>query len=162
MRSRPEVRAELLPHVPDVQVLLSAWRAEVRLALLMALLALGVGVTGVLSGGLLFVRRERARVALDRALGLSARRLTRLWWLQTLGLGLLCVLAGGSVGYALTIRLYNALSLAAPGWPTLEAAVLHPGLVLLTVLVLLAASTAGVLLAARWVRRQALLPHEGR
>jgi len=152
-----ELRAEVVPYTPDVGQLLTSLRAQAQLFLLVALLAAALSVWSIVGGFLTLLETERFRIALDRALGLSLKHLTRTWWLQTLGLGTISVVFGLFVGHVLTVRLYNALALDIPRLPDREVLGFSPSLLLVVLTVLLALSAGLTLLAAHWIRKQSSL-----
>ncbi len=156
-KTHPQLPAELLPYVPDARDLLSSLRVQARLFLLTAILAASLSLWGIFNGGLLLLRAERARIILDRALGMPAFYLLRVWGFKVLGLGALSTISGWLVGYVFTVRLYNALALGVPGLPERETVMFSPTLVLVTVVALLTFSTGLILVVAHKMRRQPAL-----
>lgn len=153
----PDVQAEVIPYTPDVETLLSSLRVQAQLFLLIALLAAALSTWGIIGGFLALLEAERFQIALDRALGLSLRHMTRRWWLQTLGLGFISAILGLGVGYLLTARLYNALALDIPNLPSREALVFSPEIVLAIVIALFILSAGLTFMASRWLKRQSSL-----
>jgi hypothetical protein len=153
----PEIQAEVVPYTPDVGKLLSSLQLQARLFLLISLLAAGLSSWGIAGGFMALLEAERFRIALDRALGLSLQRITRAWWLQTLGLGLSSTVVGVAVGYFFAQRLYNALALDIPNLPGKEALFLSPEFLLVIILALGALSAGLTSFAAHWIRRQSTM-----
>lgn len=153
----PDVQAELLPYTPDVETLLSSLRIQAQLFLLISLLAAVLSIWGIIGGFLALLEAERFRIALDRALGLSLQRMSRRWWFQTLGLGLLSSLLGLAIGYLFTVRLYNALALNIPNLPSRDTLVFSSELVIIIIFVLFILSAGLTLMATRWMKRQSSL-----
>jgi hypothetical protein len=150
-RLYPAVRAEFIPYTPDVAELLASLRIQAQLFLLMALLAAALSVWGIIGGFLALLEAERFQIALDRALGLSVRRIRWRWWLQTFGLGALSTLVGLLGGYLLASQLYNALALDIPNLPAPAQLLMTADTVLALAAALLLLSSALAWLAAHWV-----------
>lgn len=153
----PGIPAEVIPYTPDVTELLANLRIQAQMFLLIALLAAALSIWGIVAGFIALLEAERFRLALDRAFGLSVKRMAFEWWAQTLGLGALSALVGAGLGYAFAVRLYNAFALDIPNLPGRGMLALSPPLLtgIAAALVLLSASLT--LLAALWLRRQSSL-----
>ncbi len=155
--AHPDAGAEAIPYTPDVATLLTNLRAQATLFTLIAALAALLSAWGVVGGFLALLDAERFKTALDRALGLSLKRIGRHWWARTLALGAASATLGTLLGVAFTDRLYDALSLDVPDLPATARIGPTPALVLLIVVGLLALSWLLSHLGTRWVSRRSTL-----
>ena len=155
--NRPDVNAELIPYTPDVEQLLENLTVQAQLFLLIALVAAALSVWGIVAGFLSLLEAERFKIALDRALGLTVRRMTTQWWSRTLGLGLVSVALGVGLAQLMTVRLYNALALDVANLPGRSALSLDAAFLIGSLVMLLLLSTALTFLSAHWLKRQSTL-----
>lgn len=155
--NRPDVNAELIPYAPDVAELLENLTVQAQLFLLIALVAAALSVWGIVAGFLSLLEAERFKIALDRALGLTVRRMTTRWWSRTLGLGLVSVALGVGLAQLMTVRLYNALALDVDALPGRRALSLDASFLIGSLAMLLLLSTALTLLAAHWLKQRSTL-----
>ncbi len=155
--NRPDVDAEFIPYTPDVERLLANLTVQAQLFLLIALVAAVLSVWGIVSGFLSLLEAERFKIALDRALGLTVRRMTARWWSRTLGLGLVSVALGFALAQLMTVRLYDALALDVADLPGRRALSLDATFLIGSLVVLLLLSSALTLIAAHWLKRRSTL-----
>lgn len=155
--NRSDVNAELIPYTPDVEQLLENLTVQARLFLLIALVAAALSIWGIVAGFLSLLEAERFKIALDRALGLTVRRMTTQWWSRTLGLGLVSVALGVGLAQLMTVRLYNALALDVANLPGRNALSLDATFLIGSLAMLLLLSTALTFLSAHWLKRRSTL-----
>lgn len=155
--THPTAGAELIPYTPDVEELLSRLRVQAELFQLIALLAAALSVWGIVAGFLALLEAERFKIALDRALGLTVRRLTLTWWWRTAALGLVSGAVDVALAQALTVRLYNALALDVASLPPVARLPIGLGLASAAAALLLLLSTFLAFVTARWLGRSSTL-----
>ncbi len=155
--AHPGLAAEFIPYTPEVGPLLENLVVQAQLFLLISVLAAVLGVWGVVAGFLTLLEADRFRLALDRAFGLSVRRMVFESWQQTITPGILSLLVGSGLGYAIAVRLYNAFALDIPSLPRRELLALNPMLLGSVAMGVLLLSVCLTLMAANWLRRQSSL-----
>ncbi len=155
--AHPGLATEFIPYTPEVGPLLENLVVQAQLFLLISVMAAVLGVWGVVAGFLTLLEADRFRLALDRAFGLSVRRMVLESWQQTITPGVLSLLAGSALGYVIAVRLYNAFALDIPSLPRRELLALNPVLLFSVAMGILLLSVCLTLMAANWLRRQSSL-----